>query len=708
MSFVFCSPYCRWLLGIILVLNGVLFLLNRSGVRVRWDDRLWPSWFFLLMAVFLAAGWLTALKSKRFWVMFSLFFFCTISSGAADSGKKIALVRSAKILSDSVIADAVETDSERHPEGGYHADRNVVDCFAEMEYLYTGGRYLYEPVRFRMLFPKRLESGKTYPLIVWLHGRGESGNDNERQLAHLQVTLDLLAGSDRPDFFMIATQCPQDNSQWTRSISTSGKGDAPLAIAGEILEAAVGEFPIDRDRITVFGLSSGASAAWELTEQYAGTIAALVPCSGSPPPHLRAESFKETTIWAFNNRGDAGVPFEETAFFLEQINRLGGHAYMSLDNRSGHNAWERALRDEKVLLWMIAQSLGNPTPPIDGKSLFDLQAVVQEEGEPEVKLRLLEPGLPMSTWEANRLLKSSPVPRKSGVLFPQEKLADLFSVMEYRYTGGRYQNSPILFRMYSPQNIDPRQDYPLVIWLHDRSESGDDNRRQLLHLEKCADFFTDRKRGEFFLIAFQCPEDNPDWVRTVPREAEGDIPLAILGEIMESVIREHPINEDAVTLFGFGTGAEAALAFSEKHPGRIAALVLGNDTLPERIADANLRPAIWFFYFCSAPHKPYDIVLFREYWHEFVTGVNEDGGNFFLSESPVQPNENRLDHPLRRMKTLGWLLAQNRSISGPPQGIVCEHRSVFQQILMFGAPLLILITLGWYILVRTRNRKESP
>jgi len=443
MPFTFRSPYCRWILGIILVLNGYLFLLNASGGQVRWDDRLWPSWFFLLAAAVVLTVWMILIKSRHFRIVLAVFCFCANSSDATESAKKIALVQSAKILSESVIADAIDMDSQRHPEGGYHADRNVVDCFAEMEYLYTGGRYFHEPIRFRMLFPKRLEPEKTYPLIVWFHGRGESGNDNERQLAHLQVALDLLAGPDRPDFFMIATQCPEDNPQWTHSVSASGNGDAPLTITGEILEAAIRQFPIDRDRISVSGLSSGASAAWDFSGQFAGQIAALVPCSGSPAPHWKADLFQSTTIWAFNNRGDAGVPFEVTASFLEQIRWLGGRVYMSLDNRSGHNAWERALRDEKVFLWMIAQSLKHSSPPTGVRPLLDLESVFQEE--PESKLRLLEPGSPISTQDAGRLLKSSPIVRKNGFLFPQEKLVDLFSVMEYRYTGGRYQNTPILY-----------------------------------------------------------------------------------------------------------------------------------------------------------------------------------------------------------------------------------------------------------------------
>ncbi len=153
--------------------------------------------------------------------------------------KRIALLEEAKRVADRDIRAAATAESEKNKDGGYNANVRVVDCFAAMQYKYTGGRYDDEPIKFRMLSPDCIEPGKKYPLIIWLHGVGESGTDNTRQLSHIQSTIEYLAGKNKLEFFMIVTQCPKDNRAWENSISPEGKGDAPLTIADEIFDAVI-------------------------------------------------------------------------------------------------------------------------------------------------------------------------------------------------------------------------------------------------------------------------------------------------------------------------------------------------------------------------------------------------------------------------------------------------------------------------------------
>ncbi|MDR1492854.1 MAG: hypothetical protein LBT05_09050 [Planctomycetaceae bacterium] len=229
-----------------------------------------------------------------------------------------------------------------------------------MEYHYTGGRYVNQPIKFRMLMPDKIQPDKKYPLIVWFHGMGESGNDNTRQLSHVQSTMELIAGKNKLDFFMIATQCPPDNKSWENSISKEGKGDSPMTIAEKIFDTVIQEYPIDTNKLGAFGLCSGGQAAWNLVGKYPKRFASLGVCSTSPP--LNRQDFLFASIWAFNNKDDT-APWETMERFVNLINAAGGNAYLTLNEIGGHDSWTNALRKEKVVGWMLLQNLKSPGAP---------------------------------------------------------------------------------------------------------------------------------------------------------------------------------------------------------------------------------------------------------------------------------------------------------------------------------------------------------
>jgi len=282
---------------------------------------------------------------------------------AEDVPRKIILLEDAKRVNERDIRKASQSESEKNADGGYNANTNVIDCFAAMEYRYNGGRYVDEPIKFRMLFPDEMKPGKKYPLVIWFHGAGESGEDNRRQLAHVQSTIEYLSGKNKLDFFMIVTQCPSDNRTWETTISNEGKGDAPMAIVEEIMDAAIKEYPIDENRLSVFGLCSGGNAAWNIVARHPGRFAAMVACTAAPGS-ASVQDFRNTAVWAFTNKDDP-VPWETVERFVNAVNADGGKACVSLREHGGHDAWTNALRDQKVIGWMILQDLQKGGPPMN-------------------------------------------------------------------------------------------------------------------------------------------------------------------------------------------------------------------------------------------------------------------------------------------------------------------------------------------------------
>ncbi len=298
---------------------------------------------------------------KHFARLFILFCFCLPVHGQQED-KEVILTQSAKVKSSEIFLIA-EQESVLAKDGGYLANPKVIDLFAEMSYQYTGGRFVDETIKFRFRSPENIVPGKKYPLVIWLHGQGESGDDNKRQLSHMQSTMEFLAGPNKLDFYILATQCPKDNRAWENSISNRGKGDAPLVILIEILEHLLRNCPINQNRISVVGVCSGGDGVWPLLHMKPDFFSSVAVFSTSPPPDLVwDEHHRRTSLWAFNNQGDKSAPVEPMGEFVKQVNDAGGLASLTVGS-SGHDSWSKAMREDKIVAWLVQQDRERSSPP---------------------------------------------------------------------------------------------------------------------------------------------------------------------------------------------------------------------------------------------------------------------------------------------------------------------------------------------------------
>lgn len=261
-------------------------------------------------------------------------------------------------VSAEEIAGIIGGDSPRQVGvDGYREHKTVLKLFAAMEYRFTGGRFHDEPIRFRMHFPSQVLPGKKYPLIMWLHGTGESGAENRHQLAHMQKTAWILGGPREIPCFIIATQCPI-GQDWGSSETTEGKDDAPLTIAEEILRAAMKEYPIDPDRVLLYGICSGGGGALRFIERCPGMFTAVGTCSTSYSGNMSC--FVDTAIWGFQclDDGDSGESLQKLVDF---VNARGGSAHLTLLNESSHDSWSGSMYGGAVG-WLLCQNRSRCSP----------------------------------------------------------------------------------------------------------------------------------------------------------------------------------------------------------------------------------------------------------------------------------------------------------------------------------------------------------
>lgn len=280
--------------------------------------------------------------------------FLTVENAGADKIRTLATAPKPPLTVAEV--GKIAHENSLGMSGAHRPNPGMIGYFDAMSYRYTGGRYEDQAIQFRLRTPRTIEPGKKYPLVVWFHGRGESGDDNLSQMSHMHFAAACLAGPESGDFYMLATQCPPDNREWRSHISREdGKGDSTFQITREIMDALITQYPVDEDRISVFGLSSGGEAAWQFVMELPERFSGLVCVSAIPPG---GEPVVNMNIWVFCTNQDNAVPLEKVQAKVDEINGAGGSVGLTIVKKGGHDAWTEALRDYCVISWLVTQKRG--------------------------------------------------------------------------------------------------------------------------------------------------------------------------------------------------------------------------------------------------------------------------------------------------------------------------------------------------------------
>jgi lysophospholipase L1-like esterase/poly(3-hydroxybutyrate) depolymerase len=216
---------------------------------------------------------------------------------------------------------------------------------------------------YRILTPAHYQADKKYPLVVFFHGAGERGTDNEKQLVHGTALYLKPEVRERFPAFVIAPQCP-DNQQWvdmpwgTDSGTRPDQPSASMSLALQILDAAEKEFSIDPARVYVTGLSMGGYATWDCITRFPDRFAAGVPICGGGDEKTITPAVAKVPVWAFHSQDDTAVKVCRTQNMIKALRAAGGHPNYFEYFGLGHNAWGTAYNEPEFLPWLFSQRLG--------------------------------------------------------------------------------------------------------------------------------------------------------------------------------------------------------------------------------------------------------------------------------------------------------------------------------------------------------------
>ncbi|MBQ9151185.1 MAG: dienelactone hydrolase family protein [Clostridia bacterium] len=198
-------------------------------------------------------------------------------------------------------------------------------------------------LRYLQYLPPEYEnSDQEFPLVIFLHGSGERGEDLNLVAIHGWPRY-VKEGRDYP-FILVSPQLP-DGKNWCGHIES----------LNGLLDHLQATLRVDKSRIYLTGLSNGGTGTWLwASSAEENPFAAIIPVCGAGVTWLSRELLK-TPVWAFHGDQDTAIDHRESLRMVDQINAWGGNAQVTIYPGVGHNSWENAYTDPALIEWMLAQ-----------------------------------------------------------------------------------------------------------------------------------------------------------------------------------------------------------------------------------------------------------------------------------------------------------------------------------------------------------------
>lgn len=185
------------------------------------------------------------------------------------------------------------------------------------------------------------ENNESYPLVLFLHGAGERGNDLEKVKVHGLPRL-INEGKEFP-FIVVSPQCPEEVF-WSTDVLSA------------LLDEIEANYRVDKNRIYVTGLSMGGNGTWSLALAEPNRFAAIAPVCGWSVPSV-ACTIKHLPIWVFHGAKDDVVPISASEIMVERLKTCDGNVKFTVYPEANHDSWTETYNNEELYKWFLEQSL---------------------------------------------------------------------------------------------------------------------------------------------------------------------------------------------------------------------------------------------------------------------------------------------------------------------------------------------------------------
>ncbi len=219
---------------------------------------------------------------------------------------------------------------------------------------------------YRVLLPKDYDSTKKYPVVFFLHGAGERGRDNQKQLVHGSKLFLKDETRDNYKAIVIFPQCPatdywsnvlrlhDDKGKRNFEFLADGNPTGAMTLLQELVKYVLQQYPVNNKQIYAAGLSMGGMGTFELVRRMPGTFAAAIPICGGANT-ATAKQLKKTKWWVFHGGKDDVVPPHHSENMVAALKKAGATVKFTLFPNANHNSWDPAFAEPALLSWLFSQ-----------------------------------------------------------------------------------------------------------------------------------------------------------------------------------------------------------------------------------------------------------------------------------------------------------------------------------------------------------------
>jgi predicted peptidase len=220
-------------------------------------------------------------------------------------------------------------------------------------------------IQYRLLKPEKYDASVKYPVVLFLHGGGEGGNDNAKQITNQAQALARPALRAKYPCFEIVPQCPPGSRGWGRSAAPSTRPSTRPAVAAtvngqqlalEVLDKVCKQYSIDVNRMYITGLSMGGYGTWDVITHFPTKFAAAAPvCGGGDPANVKGIVDAKLPLWVWHGAADPTVPVKNSRDMVKALRDAGLEVKFTETPGQGHNEWDVTYTTDEFWAWLFAQ-----------------------------------------------------------------------------------------------------------------------------------------------------------------------------------------------------------------------------------------------------------------------------------------------------------------------------------------------------------------
>ncbi len=222
-----------------------------------------------------------------------------------------------------------------------------------------------DTLKYRILYPDKYKEGEKYPLLLFLHGAGERGDDNQKQLAlGGEYFLNTKIRRKYPAI-IVFPQCPND-VMWTNRKKYKDHSDIwnfefpikeaprPTKLTNTLVDSIVNSGSVRKESVYIMGISMGGIGTLEYLYRWPGKYAGAIVICGGHDEKL-TDKYQTTPVWFFHGGMDDVVPNKYSKQVFNRLKKGNKNTRYTLFPNDNHNSWDNTFKNPKLLKWLFKQ-----------------------------------------------------------------------------------------------------------------------------------------------------------------------------------------------------------------------------------------------------------------------------------------------------------------------------------------------------------------